>query len=35
MIPVSGSVVWHLESGDFPYIQVDITDIEYGVPEPY
>ena len=35
MIPISGRAVWHLESGDFPYIQVDITDIEYGVPVPY
>ena len=35
MIPVSGRAVWYLESGDFPYIQVDITDIEYGVPSPY
>lgn len=35
MLPVSGDAVWHLESGDFPYIQVDITDIEYGVPSPY
>lgn len=35
MLPVSGDAVWHLESGDFPYIQVEITDIEYGVPSPY
>jgi len=35
MIPVSGSAVWHLESGDFPYIEIEITDLKYGVPSPY
>jgi hypothetical protein len=35
MLPVSGEAIWHLESGDFPYIRLEITDLEYGVPAPY
>ena len=29
-IPIKGSAVWILSDGDFEYIQVEITDIEYN-----
>ncbi|MFH1197877.1 MAG: DUF6544 family protein [bacterium] len=29
-IPVSGGAHWKLESGDFKYIQLEVTDIEYN-----
>ena len=29
-LPVKGEGVWKLEPGDFPYIKVEITDIEYN-----
>jgi len=29
-LPVKGEGVWKLDSGDFPYIRVEITDIEYN-----
>jgi len=29
-IPVKGSAVWALEDGDFTYIDLEITDIEYN-----
>lgn len=28
-LPVSGSAVWKLDDGDFEYIQLDITNVEY------
>ncbi len=34
-IPYRGEGVWHLDSGDFSYIRVEITDIEYNEPELY
>ena len=34
-IPVEGVGVWEYDSGDFPYIRLRITDIEYDVPERY
>jgi len=30
MVPVKGEAVWRLSSGDFSYIRIEITDIEYG-----
>ncbi len=30
-----GEAVWRLKTGDFPYIQVKVTEIEYNKPEPY
>jgi len=29
MVPVKGEAVWRLNSGDFSYIRLEITDIEY------
>ncbi|NOX87897.1 MAG: hypothetical protein GXO77_02645 [Calditrichaeota bacterium] len=34
-IPVKGEGVWLLESGDFSYIRLEVTDIEYNVPSLY
>ena len=28
-LPSKGEAVWHLDSGPFSYIKVDITDVEY------
>lgn len=34
-LPVKGEGVWKLDSGDFPYIRVEVTDIEYNNPSIY
>lgn len=34
-IPIKGEGVWNLSSGDFSYIRVEITDIEYNNPSIY
>jgi len=34
-IPVQGRGVWHLESGDLTYIELDILEVEYDRPETY
>ena len=34
-LPIRGQGVWNLASGDFAYIDVQATDIEYDNPEPY
>jgi len=34
-LPVKGSAVWHLAEGDFKYVELDITDIEYNRPFLY
>ncbi|MCK4234125.1 hypothetical protein KAX75_06820 [candidate division WOR-3 bacterium] len=34
-IPIKGEGVWHLKSGDFSYIRLEITDIEYNNPSIY
>jgi len=34
-VPTSGQGVWHLPAGDFSYIQLEITDIDYNVFGPY
>ena len=34
-IPVKGEGVWNLSSGDFSYIRLEITDIEYNNPSTY
>ena len=31
-IPNKGGAIWHLNSGDFKYIEVEVTDIEYNNP---
>lgn len=34
-IPVKGEGVWKLDSGDFTYIELQLTELEYGLPEVY
>ncbi|MBS3792523.1 hypothetical protein KGY77_07780 [Candidatus Bipolaricaulota bacterium] len=34
-IPIKGEGVWKLGSGDFTYIELEVTELEYGVPEVY
>jgi hypothetical protein len=34
-IPGKGKAVWHLDSGEFDYIQLEIADIEYNNPSVY
>lgn len=34
-IPTRGKAVWQLETGDFPYIDIEIMDIEYNNPVLY
>lgn len=34
-LPVRGKAVWKLQAGDFEYIDVVITDLEYNVTTPY
>jgi hypothetical protein len=31
-LPLTGSAVWNLPEGDFEYIQLEITDVEYDPP---
>jgi hypothetical protein len=28
-LPVRGQAVWHLPSGDLPYADLEVTDVEY------
>ncbi|MFW6190503.1 MAG: hypothetical protein ACOC49_02530 [Candidatus Bipolaricaulota bacterium] len=34
-IPVKGEGVWELDSGSFTYIELQLTKLEYTVPEVY
>lgn len=34
-LPVKGEGVWNLKSGEFPYIRIEITDVEYNNPSLY
>ena len=34
-LPVSGEGIWHLDAGDFSYIRLRITELEYDTPQPY
>jgi hypothetical protein len=34
-VPTRGTGVWSLSSGDYEYIRIGITDIEYNNPVPY
>jgi hypothetical protein len=34
-IPDKGEAIWHMDSGEFSYIQLEITDIEYNNPSVY
>lgn len=33
-LPTGGHGVWHLDSGEFTYIELQITDLHYNVPAP-
>ena len=35
MVPIKGEALWKLSSGDFSYIKLEITDIEYDNPSAY
>jgi hypothetical protein len=35
LIPVEGEVMWRLDTGDFSYFKVRLTDVEYNCPEVY
>lgn len=35
ILPVAGEAIWQLDSGDFSYIQLEITDLEYDNPTGY
>jgi len=34
-IPTEGEATWNLETGDFTYVTLEITDIEYNTIERY
>jgi hypothetical protein len=34
-LPVSGEGVWHLDAGDFSYIRLRVTELEYDTRAPY
>lgn len=34
-LPVTGEALWHLDSGDFSYIKLEIVDVEYDNPAGY
>jgi hypothetical protein len=34
-LPVSGEGIWHLDAGDFSYIRLRLTELEYDTPLPY
>ncbi len=34
-VPVQGAGVWHYEQGEFPYIRLRVTGLQYNRPEPY
>jgi hypothetical protein len=29
-LPIRGQAVWNLESGDLPYVDLEITEVEYN-----
>jgi hypothetical protein len=35
MLPQGGKAIWKLKSGDFCYIEIEMTEIEYNVPKEY
>jgi hypothetical protein len=35
MLPVTGEAYWHLDTGDFSYIKLEIVDLEYNNPRGY
>ncbi len=35
VVPTEGVGVWNLETGDFPYIEPEVSDVSYNVTEPF
>jgi len=35
LLPSKGEAIWHLDSGEYSYIRLEITDIEYNNPSLY
>jgi hypothetical protein len=35
ILPSGGKAVWNLKTGDFAYIELELVDIEYNIPEEY
>jgi hypothetical protein len=35
ILPVTGEAMWHLDTGDFSYIKLEIVDVEYNNPKGY
>ena len=31
-LPIRGQAVWKLSTGDLPYMDIQLTEIEYNVP---
>jgi len=34
-LPIKGEAIWHLDSGEFSYIKLEITEVEYDNPSLY
>jgi hypothetical protein len=34
-LPIKGPAIWKLKTGDLPYVNVTITDVQYDIPELY
>jgi hypothetical protein len=34
-LPSKGEAVWHLDSGEYSYIKIEVTEIEYDNPRLY
>jgi hypothetical protein len=34
-LPVKGYALWKMDGGDFSYINLEITDLEYNAAETY
>jgi hypothetical protein len=34
-LPSKGEAIWHLESGEYSYIKLEITEVEYDNPTMY
>jgi hypothetical protein len=35
ILPSGGKAVWKLKTGDFAYIELELVNIEYNIPEEY
>ena len=34
-LPSAGQGVWHLATGDLPYVEIEVLEVEQDRPEPY